>query len=323
MRILTIISTLLFVHISTYCQDSWSVVETINAPDARHECGFVELNGKFYLLGGRGIKSVNEYNPDTKKWNDLAPPPIEMHHFQALAYDNKIYVLGALTGKYPGEEPISHIYIFDPDENTWQKGASIPADRRRGAAGAVIQDDIFYLVGGIVDGHKGDYVKWLDSWDPVTGAWNQLPDAPRPRDHFHAAIVDGKIYAAGGRTTSAKTGQVFELTIPEVDCFDLSKGAWDTIDDDLPTPRAGSTTISYDHYVIVIGGESGAQKTAHNEVEAFNINTNSWETLSSLQRGRHGTQAFLFNGKIYIASGSGNRGGGPELESLETMDVDP
>jgi len=38
--------------------------------------------------------------------------------------------------------------------------------------------------------------------------------------------------------------------------------------------------------------------------------------LPSLPVGRHGTQAAALGDKVYIAAGSGNRGGGPELDDL-------
>ncbi len=58
-----------------------------------------------------------------------------MHHFQAVAFEEKIYVIGALTGLYLGETPIPNIYIYDPSKDEWTKSAEIPEERRRGSAG--------------------------------------------------------------------------------------------------------------------------------------------------------------------------------------------
>jgi len=55
-------------------------------------------------------------------------------------------------------------------------------------------------------------------------------------------------------------------------------------------------------------------------VEALDVETGEWTDLPSLNQGRHGTQAIVYNGKIYIAAGSGNRGGGPELTSMEVFE---
>ena len=50
---------------------------------------------------------------------------------------------------------------------------------------------------------------------------------------------------------------------------------------------------------------------------SFNLNDKTWKEKPSLNIGRHGTNAAVLNDKIYIASGSGNQGGGPELTSIE------
>src|SRR5687768_16691141 len=77
---------------------TWQAVQYANgtSPLQRHENGFVEVDGKFYLLGGRGIKSVGIFDPVTRIWTAGTPPPIELHHFQAVAYQNKIYVVCAM-----------------------------------------------------------------------------------------------------------------------------------------------------------------------------------------------------------------------------------
>ena len=299
---------------------SWQEVDTQNEPAARHENAFVEADGKFYLIGGRGERPVDIYDPETNTWSQGQTPPLEMHHFQAVSHEGKVYVMGALTGGYPDEQPIPNIYIYDPAADAWSKGPEIPEDRRRGAAGAFVHEGKFYLVAGIQNGHTDGYVNWLDMYDPETGAWTQLPDAPHQRDHVQAAVVDNKIVVAGGRTTSAATGQTLELTRPEVDVYDMESSTWTTLDNDIPTERAGTTSVVYDGKLIVIGGESGAMEAAHHQVEALNVESGEWTALPSLNQGRHGTQAIVYDGKIYIAAGSGNRGGGPELTSLEVYD---
>lgn len=297
----------------------WQTVQAQNEPTPRHENAFTEVNGKFYLLGGRGMKAIDIYDPQTNTWTKGQQPPLEMHHFQALPYQGKIYVMGAFTGGYPDETPIPNIYIYDPQVDRWEKGPDIPKVRRRGAAGVVVHQDKFYLVSGIQNGHLGGYVNWLDEYDPASGEWKVLPDAPHKRDHFQAAMAGNKIYAAGGRTSSAETGQPLELTVPEVDVYDFETNQWTTLKEAIPTQRAGTTAVVSGNKIVVMGGESGTQEQAHREVEALDIKTNQWQKLPFLNQGRHGTQAFLFDNSIYIAAGSGNRGGGPELNSMEVL----
>jgi N-acetylneuraminic acid mutarotase len=300
---------------------SWQIIApTSGAAAERHENAYVQAGDKFYLIGGRGIKPVQEYNPVNKSWVNKALSPIELHHFQAVTLDGLIYVVAAFTGAYPHEIPVTKIYIYNPASDKWHEGASIPQARQRGSTGVVVYNNKIYLVGGITDGHWAGWVNWFDEYDPVTNSWKTLSNAPRARDHFSVTIINNKLYVAGGRRSSASTNQTFNLTVPEVDLYDFTTSQWSTLPaaSNLPTQRAAAATVSLDNEVIIIGGES-AQLSAHKESEALNITTNTWRRLADLQQARHGTQAIVSNSGIYVAAGSGNQGGSPELNSQEAF----
>ncbi|WP_159951654.1 Kelch repeat-containing protein [Polaribacter septentrionalilitoris] len=319
---LLVVSCLFLLSCQSISISKSEIITTDNLPSARHECGFVEANGLFYLIGGRKIKPVDIFKAKTNTWSQGAKPPIEIHHFQAVTYDDDIYIIGAMTGKYPHEKPLDKILIYQTKHNKWIWGDTIPENRRRGSAGVVVKGDLAYVVCGITDGHWSGHVSWIDTYNFKTGEWKILKDAPRPRDHFHAVIHQNKIYCASGRNSSAKTKQTFNLTISEVDVFDIEKNIWITLpkEANLPTKRAGASSIIKNGQLFVIGGESAAQKMAHNQIEILDLSTNTWQSLIQLKRGRHGTQSILYKNKIYIAAGSGNRGGKPELSSLEIID---
>lgn len=288
----------------------WQILATDTAPKERHESGYVKLGDRFYLLGGRGDRPVQSFDPATQNWATHSLPPLEMHHFQAIGHQGKIYIIGAFTGRWPTEQPIPNVYIYDPASDSWTKGPQIPEDRRRGSAGAVVHDGKFYVVAGITNGHTDGQVRWFDEFDPATGAWQRLADAPRNRDHFHAAVLNGKLYVAGGRRSSQATNQGVELTIPEVDVYDFATNRWTALPpaSDLPTQRAGTTVAVLDGKLLLFGGESGSQKSAHAEVESFDPQTGIWTSLAPMNVGRHGTQAVVHEGRIYIAAGSKTRG---------------
>lgn len=301
---------------------NWETLDPETTCTARHECAGAAVGGKLYLMGGRGEKPVEEYNPSTGQWQTKGFAPFEMHHFQAVPYQGKIYVMGAFTGGYPHETPVSHVYIYDPQADSWTQSHEIPEARRRGAAGVVVHRDKFYLLGGAQDGHWAENRDYLDEYDPKTGEWKTLPSMPRLRDHFQAVVVDDLLYAVGGRRSFAKEGHGFELTYEEVDVYDFDRGKWTTLEDHpLPTERAGSSTIAYKEGFLVIGGESDAQVKAHDEVEYFHP-TEGWTLLNRLERGRHGFPVVDIGGDLYLAAGCGNRGGNPELNSLEVMVAD-
>jgi len=299
--------------------DGWAIETSTNDPTERHENAYVEADGLFYLIGGRGNKPLDIYDPVSQTWSTGTPPPLEMHHFQAISYQGDIYVIGGFTGDFPDETPLANVYIYSPATDTWSTGPVIPMSRRRGSAGVVVYNDHIYVVCGIQNGHIDGWVPWFDEFDPATGTWTVLPDAPRARDHFQAAMSGDKLFAVGGRRTGENS--LFTPTVPEVDVYDFNTGTWSTLTANIPTQRAGATTVEINGTVIVIGGETEGQTVAHNETEALDPVSNIWTTLDPLNTGRHGTQAVTYMGKIYIAAGSGNQGGGPELTSQEFLNL--
>ncbi len=304
----------------TLGQETWKEIQAKGDAMKRHENSFVECNGKFYALGGRGDRSVDEFDPNTSTWSQIADAPMEISHFQAVSFEDEIWVLGALTGNYPHEPPITHAWIFNPETKNWRKGPELPAGRIRGSAGVAVREGKIYLVGGIQDGHYEGFVPWFDVLDPEKGTWEKLPDAPRARDHVSAAIVGNRLYLAGGRTSHAAVGKVLETTIKEIDYFDFETGKWETIDTTLPTPRAGNSNLGIGPYLVILNGESAAQESAHAEVEVLDTRNHTWKLLPKLNQGRHGTGVVFWEGKIYVAAGSANRGGGPELNTIEMID---
>lgn len=315
-----LMSTVFFIN-PAYAQ-IWKAAEPLQLPQQRHENGMTSVRGKLYLIGGRGTRPVDEYDPKKDTWTHKSPLPMEMHHFQAVTFRNEVYVAGAFTGGFPHESPIPHIYIYNPEKDEWRKGPELPENRRRGAAGAFTHHGKIYLVGGITDGHWDGHVAWFDEYDPEQNTWKQLPDAPRSRDHTQVAVINNKLYVAGGRRSDAKNKQTIARTVAEVDVYDFTTNQWSTLPEEsnLPTLRAGTTLVALGSKLLVIGGESDTQVPAHKEVEVLDTRSKKWEKFPYLHQGRHGTQAVVMNGKVYIAAGSENRGGGPELTSMEILE---
>ena len=297
----------------------WETITNEPVCTPRHEAAMTALNGKLYLLGGRGVKAVEEYDPASKGWRQLSKTPMELHHFQALVVGGRIALVGAMTGGYPKEPSVANVWWFDPAKDEWTKGPAMPAGRERGGAGAVLHENKIYLVGGSTNGHWNGFVPWLDVLDLKTGQWTALPDAPHARDHFQAALVDGKIVAAGGRRTYAETKQTFNLTVPEVDVYDIAAGKWTTLRENIPTPRAGCMAVARDGKMVVIGGESDRQPLAHAEVEVLSLVEGKWSAWPSLNQGRHGTGAAFIGNELYVAAGCAKRGGNPEINSVEKI----
>ncbi|WP_084418967.1 malectin domain-containing carbohydrate-binding protein, partial [Arenibacter certesii] len=299
---------------------SWAIASTwINKDEdlnytPRHENSFVQAGDKFYLMGGReNSKTIDRYDYTSNTWTSLVnSAPFEFNHFQATEYQGLIWVIGSFKDNaYPTESPAEYVWAFDPAKEEWIQGPQIPANRRRGSAGLVMHNNKFYVVAGNTQGHSGGYVPYFDEFDPATGTWTPLADAPRARDHFAAVTIGDKMYVSGGRL-SGGAGGVFAPTISEVDVYDFTNQTWSTLPagQNIPTPRGGSSAVNFNNKLMVIGGEGENPGPAYTAVEAYDPVSQAWSSLPSLNSPRHGTQAIVSGNGVFILGGSPVQGGG-------------
>ncbi len=302
----------------------WSEQSAVGSPTARHEAGFVEHQGRFYLIGGRGMKPTDIYDPVANTWTAGAVVPVEMHHFQPVSVGSEIWIVGAMTGDWPNETPLDCVWRYLPEEDRWEEGIALPADRLRGGGGVANYGGRLWWAGGITNGHVSGSNGWLDSYDLETGEWRIHDDAPRRRDHFQLLAHGNHLYVAGGRRTGENLDNGFEPTEPQGDIFDIANNRWLPTDPAfrLSEPRAGNMAAVVRGLLVYTGGESGAQDAAHSRVEVYDPIVRQWEDWSPLVQGRHGTGLVVWDERMWTASGAGNRGGGPELASLESASLD-
>ena len=292
----------------------WHFKNESPAYHSRHEDSFVQAGHEFFLMGGReSSRTIDIYDLGQDTWRSLTDiNPLSFNHFQAVTYQGLIWVIGAfVTNDFPNETPATNIWMFDPVNEVWIEGPEIPEDRRRGSTGLVEYGGKFYIVGGNTLGHNGGFVNYFDSYDPETGEWTVLDDAPRARDHFLAATIGNKLYAVSGRQTGGEGG-TFAPVLGEVDVYDFNTQTWSTLPDslNLPTPRAAAIVNNYMDKLIVAGGEVEYNLKALATTEMFDPLTQSWQTLDTLNIGRHGTQGIVSGKGLYVVAGSPKRGGG-------------
>jgi N-acetylneuraminic acid mutarotase len=291
---------------------AWTTLEYKGQPDARHETTFVECLGKFYLIGGRESRNIDRFDPETNRWMKMKATSPLIHHFQPVVWNDKIYMVGAMTGDYPKEPPMSRIQIYDPVLDKWSEGGEIPKARQRGSAGTVACKGKIYMVGGITLGHTSGTNNWFDQYDPATDTWKVLPDAPHKRDHFHAVVLGEKLYCIGGRNTSyhepGNFTAFFGAVIREIDVYDFNVQQWTTLKTHLPVGSAAGGVAVVNGKILYFGGETA--QTALNRTWLFDPQAETWTELGNLNQGRHGSQAVVYDNKVYVAAGSPKRGGG-------------
>ncbi len=104
-----------------------------------------------------------------------------------------------------------------------------------------------YVIGGQTtessEPAKAGFVNTVYEYDPASGKWTARAPMPTMRGGGVAAVVDGRIYVAGGRPPGGHDFAVYDLTADK----------WTTLAN-LPTQRNHLAAGAHDGKVYVFGG---------------------------------------------------------------------
>jgi len=293
-------------------------------PSNRSEVAVAELGGKIYVMGGfkfHGVvtsRAVEVYDPQTDRWEEKAPLPEGRHHAAEAVVDGKLYLIGGYKGFLNWEtlrtrkhQPTNQVWEYDPGQNRWQARAPMPT--ARGALAVGVIDGKIYAVGGgnaVGGGSWGHGVNTLERYDPITDTWQALPPMPTPRHHLTAAVLDGRLYAIGGR----QAGLGSSIGVNEI--YDPNTKRWIT-KAPMPSKRSGIAAAVLGRQIYIFGGESKqeAEFIAFNATESYNHHTDQWTVHISMPTARHGLGAAVFDGRIYVIAG------GPQSASARGSNV--
>ncbi len=136
----------------------------------------------------------------------------------------------------------------------------------------------------------------ISSIQPATAvsdenSWVKKAPMHEARGGLGVAVVDGKIYAMGGRNTVGE-----HLATNEE--YDPATDTW-TFKAPLPVPMASFGVTVYQDKIYCINGENGV-------TAVYTPLTDKWETKASLPTPREGITACTVGDKIYVVGGKSN-----------------
>lgn len=250
--------------------------------------------------------------PEVDGWRILSPLIAPVSEQAVVELHGKIYVIG---GYPPGRVPVTTVQVYDVATNRWQMGTPLPVPMHHAVAAAA--NGRVYVLGGEFDGAgTGRPEVFLDTvyaLDPETGAWEQRAPMPTGRSGGGAAVIDGKIYVAGGRPPR---GADFAVYDPLTD-------SWQVLAD-LPTQRNHLAVGAIDGKLYVAGGRFGggfnSERTA--ALEIYDPATGAWITGPELPSPRGGVAGVVANGCLFVIGGEGNYAD-PRGISVENEAFDP
>ena len=279
-----------------------------NMLSVRNELATVVLNDKIYAMGGEDIGSgggqkdtVDVYDIEKNEWitGSVKPLPIPLDHTAADVYDGKIYVVGGYLDK---KVPTNRVFVYDPLNNEWQEVKSLPSPIG-GALNAEFIDGMLYVVGGLNASHLPVNTNY--AYNPKTNTWTTKPPMPTARHHLQTAVVDGKLYAMGGRLLgNGVQSEDLDASLSNFDrneMYDPQTNSWTTLQHML-TKRSGFTaSVGSDGNIYVFGGEGS--KNDLNTVEKYNPTTDTWTHDKSMPTRRFGLDSASFDDKIFVLGG--------------------
>jgi uncharacterized protein (TIGR03437 family) len=151
---------------------------------------------------------IQRYDPETDTWtsNGFAPPPSVFKFGEAVFLDNKIYIPGGLDSSFVARG--LHL-VYDVIANTWTTQAEAPVAGWSYALAVDNTRGVYYYTGGV--NNLGPTAE-VRMYDPSTGAWTDLPPMSVPRWRHKAAVIEGKLYVAGGRSPAGfLDGEVYDF----------------------------------------------------------------------------------------------------------------
>jgi N-acetylneuraminic acid mutarotase len=212
------------------------------------------VDGKIYAIGGSdsaGRRSrVEQYDPVTDRWTTRADLLIGRNQLASSVVNGKIYAIGG----YPsdGTSP-AIVEEYDPASDSWVRKADMPTPRNALSACAV-NGRIYAIGGAIWDPVTGTTtLSAMEEYDPATDTWTTKADLPMPTFNAATAVVNGKIYAIGGRGALTQTPGADLTTLSSIMKYDPATDTW-TKEGDLRVPRTALSASAVDGTIYVVGG---------------------------------------------------------------------
>lgn len=304
---------------------------------ARTSPSAVVVDGTLFVVGGDSNSEMEEYDPVSGTWSPLlfSQDGVKANLLgQAAPLGDRIVVVGRDQELLGMPEDASPVFLdpFAPGALSEQPAPSASPgyltdlQSPRTAVGVASDGQTLYMVGGTSKRNlKGSstYVfvdlGLLETLSSTTTQWTARAPMPTPRAALGTALLDGKLYAAGGfqwsgtPTTDPLMNQPgivaagAQMTpVSTLEAYDPATDSWSELAP-MPTARYGLALVAASGRLYAIGGTS-ATTPALATVESYDPVSNTWRTEPSLPVARTLAGATALGDEILVAGGIGTSG---------------
>lgn len=252
--------------------------------------------------GGEALAGVERLDPTKGAWETLPDMKEPRVACAAVALADKIYVLG---GRDTSGRALSTVERFDPQYGRWEEIAAMGVGRR-GVAAVTVGNGI-HAIGGQCGVST---LASTERFDPIQNTWQRLFPLQCARYAARAVTVRGYTYVIGGLGSSiGRALDSVERVRPN------SMGNWELMPP-MRLRRAHFAAAVVSNKIYVAGGYDGNWQDL-GDLERFDPETSTWETLSPLGFPRWGMSTASSSGSMYILGG---KVFGSAVDSVERYD---
>ena len=263
-------------------------------------------DGKYlYAVGGRRLEvtadtaAVQRFDPNTDRWIQLPPVPSPVSDCGVAIVNGQLIVIG---GESAGAV-FSTVRAYDLTTSAWSTLPGL-ATARHGLAVTAIGNNVYAIDGAAEPGHNASTRTLQTLTVPPgpaqpAGGWQLGQDSLYATQQVGAAVLDGRIWVAGGLTGPESATTKTEFYDPTINTWSPGPA--------LPVPLHHAMMVSYQNTVWVIGGfeprGSVVSGVASARVLHLNQAQTAWVDGPALHHGRAAGAAAVVGNKIVVVGG--------------------
>ena len=243
--------------------------------------------------------TVDMPSPALQPWttNSTVVPQV-LDSATSVKYNGYIYEIGGVNSAYQ-----STVYYAPLNSNgsvgTWTSTTALP--QTLASATSVIYNGYIYEIGGDDAGTYQSTVYYAPlNPNGSVGTWTSTTALPQALWQATSVVYNGYIYELGGGNSSSDQSTVYYAPLNS----NGSVGTW-TSTTALPQASAAATSVTYNGYVYVIGGNNGSTYASTVYYAPLNSNgsVGTWTSTTALPQVLQSATSVIYNGYIYELSG--------------------
>jgi DNA-binding CsgD family transcriptional regulator/N-acetylneuraminic acid mutarotase len=236
-------------------------------PEIRTGMALAAYDENIYAIAGEGPDGVSSnvfrYLTAEDRWEQLSDKPTPVADVEGALIGEKVYIPG---GRLADGKPTDILEIYDPRQDIWEKGTSLPK-KISNYAMADFEGKLFIFGGW--DGEKPLTDVYV--YDPEEDAWGERTPMGIARLDAGAVALADKIVVLGGRNSNGDLKDA-KAYFPSRDVND--EKAWDDFID-LPYGDFGFNLSDINNSIYILGGHHSRRNDEN--ISILYLENDKWE----------------------------------------------